>query len=83
MCYNFTNVVTLMNLQKVKRALGVKDDFKYQLCNRTVYVAFKGDWMRNLEVGIPALLEKGIRMLVYAGEEDFICNWLGGSTWFI
>jgi serine carboxypeptidase-like clade 4 len=35
------------------------------------------DWMRNLEVGIPALLEDGIKVLVYAGEEDLICNWLG------
>uniref|UniRef100_A0A166DR91 Carboxypeptidase n=1 Tax=Daucus carota subsp. sativus TaxID=79200 RepID=A0A166DR91_DAUCS len=39
------------------------------------------DWMRNLEVGIPALLEDGIQMLVYAGEYDLICNWLGNSRW--
>ena len=37
--------------------------------------------MRNLEVGIPALLEDGINMLVYAGEFDLICNWLGNSKW--
>jgi hypothetical protein len=35
------------------------------------------DWMRNLEVGIPALLEDGINVLIYAGEYDLICNWLG------
>lgn len=35
------------------------------------------DWMRNLEVGIPDLLEDGINLLVYAGEYDLICNWLG------
>jgi carboxypeptidase C (cathepsin A) len=35
------------------------------------------DWMKNLEVGIPALLEDGINLLVYAGEYDLICNWLG------
>ncbi|MBA0701319.1 hypothetical protein Goari_020439 [Gossypium aridum] len=39
------------------------------------------DWMRNLEVGIPALLEDGIKLLVYAGEYDLICNWLGNSRW--
>lgn len=39
------------------------------------------DWMRNLEVGIPALLEDGVKLLVYAGEYDLICNWLGNSRW--
>ncbi|KAL4299848.1 hypothetical protein AHAS_Ahas17G0141900 [Arachis hypogaea] len=28
-----------------------------------------------------ALLEDGIQVLVYAGEEDLICNWLGNSRW--
>ncbi|KAL0436383.1 UNVERIFIED_CONTAM: Serine carboxypeptidase 3 [Sesamum radiatum] len=47
----------------------------------TVYEAMVSDWMRNLEVGIPALLEDGIKLLVYAGEYDLICNWLGNSRW--
>ncbi|KAK1373861.1 hypothetical protein POM88_030054 [Heracleum sosnowskyi] len=37
------------------------------------------DWMRNLEVGIPALLEDGIKMIVYSGEYDLICNWLAAQ----
>ncbi|MFS7931495.1 putative carboxypeptidase C [Helianthus anomalus] len=39
------------------------------------------DWMRNLEAGIPHLLEDGIKLLVYAREYDLICNWLGNSRW--
>ncbi|KAF5792875.1 putative carboxypeptidase C [Helianthus annuus] len=39
------------------------------------------DWMRNLEVEIPALLEDKIQLLVYAGEYDLIRNWLGNSRW--
>ncbi|OIV89999.1 hypothetical protein TanjilG_00377 [Lupinus angustifolius] len=34
-----------------------------------------------LEVDIPSLLEDGIKLLVYAGEEDLICNWLGNYRW--
>jgi serine carboxypeptidase-like clade IV len=33
--------------------------------------------MRNLEVGISELLENDIKVLIYAGEYDLICNWLG------
>lgn len=51
-------------------------------CNGgVVYDAMVRDWMRNPALGIPALLEDGIRLLIYAGEEDLICNWLGNSRW--
>ena len=80
LCYNFTQVETLLNMQKVKSALGVMDDLKYELCSLEVRVAMMQDWMRNLEVVIPSLLEDGIKLLVYVGEEDLICNWLGDSS---
>ncbi|CAJ1975952.1 unnamed protein product [Sphenostylis stenocarpa] len=81
LCYDFSNMETLLNLQNVKSALGVSDDLKFVSCSTTVYEAMVQDWMKNLEVGIPALLEDGIKLLVYAGEEDLICNWLGNSRW--
>jgi len=83
LCYNFTDVETLLNMQKVKSDLGVRDDLKYHVCSSEVQEAMMQDWMRNLEVGIPALLEDGIKLLVYVGEEDLICNWLGNSSWHI
>ncbi|KAL2328549.1 hypothetical protein Fmac_021976 [Flemingia macrophylla] len=81
LCYDFRNVEKLLNLEKVKSALGVKKDLEFVSCSTTVYFNMVGDWMRNLEVGIPSLLENGIKMLVYAGDKDLICNWLGNSRW--
>ena len=37
--------------------------------------------MANLAVHIPEMLSRGLEVLVYAGEEDFICNWLGNYWW--
>lgn len=76
LCYDFSNVENLLNEQSVRDALGV-GDIEYVSCSTTVYEAMVTDRMRNLEVGIPALLEDGIKMLAYAGEYDLICNWLG------
>ncbi|WVZ04340.1 hypothetical protein V8G54_025146 [Vigna mungo] len=85
MCYNFTNVETLLNMQKVKSALGVRGDLKYNLCSIRVHNAMAEDTMRNLEVRIPALLEDGIKLLVYAGEKrslvDVILILIGNSRW--
>ena len=76
LCYDFSNMDKFLNEQTVRQALGV-GDLDFVSCSTTVYEAMMGDWMKNLEEGIPALLEDGIRLLVYAGEKDLICNWLG------
>ncbi|KAL2331997.1 hypothetical protein Fmac_019578 [Flemingia macrophylla] len=80
LCYDFSNMEDFLNENTVRNALGV-GDMDFVSCSSTVYNAMMQDWMRNLEVGIPALLEDGIKVLVYAGEEDLICNWLGNSRW--
>ncbi|KAI4382703.1 hypothetical protein MLD38_008633 [Melastoma candidum] len=80
LCYDFSNMEKFLNQQSVREALGV-GSIDFVSCSPTVYQALLVDWMRNLEVGIPALLEDGIQLLVYAGEYDLICNWLGNSRW--
>ncbi|MED6220612.1 hypothetical protein PIB30_046374 [Stylosanthes scabra] len=81
LCYDFSNAEKLLNEKTVKKALGVSEDLEYVSCSTTVYEAMERDFMANLEVGIPALLEDGIRFLAYVGEEDLICNWLGNIRW--
>ena len=40
-----------------------------------------GDWMQNYQQMIPDQLNDGIRVLIYAGDQDYICNWLGNQAW--
>uniref|UniRef100_A0A0D6QRX7 Carboxypeptidase n=1 Tax=Araucaria cunninghamii TaxID=56994 RepID=A0A0D6QRX7_ARACU len=80
LCYDFSNMENYLNKRSVRDALGVGDR-KFVSCSPVVYEAMLTDWMRNMEVGIPALVEDGIKLLVYAGEYDLICNWLGNSRW--
>lgn len=67
---------TFLNQENVRKALGVGDN-KFELCSGNVNDAMVVDWMINIEVKIPALVEDGINLLVYAGEYDLVCNWLG------
>ncbi|KAG2299917.1 hypothetical protein Bca4012_011480 [Brassica carinata] len=80
MCYDHSNLDTFLNQDKVRKALGVGDN-TFVSCNETINDAMIEDWMINLEVKIPTLIENGINLLVYAGEYDFLCNWLGNSRW--
>jgi cathepsin A (carboxypeptidase C) len=40
-----------------------------------------GDWLTNLATKIQAVLETGLKVLVYSGDKDFVCNWRGGEAW--
>eukprot|EP00246_Nothoceros_aenigmaticus_P011021 TRINITY_DN2826_c0_g1_i1.p1 TRINITY_DN2826_c0_g1~~TRINITY_DN2826_c0_g1_i1.p1 ORF type:complete len:520 (+),score=92.07 TRINITY_DN2826_c0_g1_i1:211-1770(+) len=80
LCYDFSNMDNFLNQPDTREALGVGNR-KFVSCSPVVYQAMLVDWMRNLETGIPEMLENGIKLLVYAGEYDLICNWLGNSRW--
>ncbi|PON48841.1 Serine carboxypeptidase-like [Trema orientale] len=80
LCYDFSNMEKFLNQKSVRDSLGV-GEIEFVSCSQTVYQAMLLDWMRNLEVGIPSLLEDGVKLLIYAGEYDLICNWLGNSRW--
>ncbi|KAK1222656.1 hypothetical protein PQX77_014494 [Marasmius sp. AFHP31] len=48
-----------------------------------VYNAFdaKLDQYKQTPLHVAALLERGIRVLVYVGNYDWVCNWVGNERW--
>ena len=58
----------------VRKQLGVPADRHWSDCNRAVALAFElsGDWMASYQTKIPEQLAAGIRVLVYAGDQDYI-----------
>jgi len=82
LCYDFSNVAKYLALPSVQSALGVTGH-KWSDCNHEVAIGFElgGDWMRNFQTMIPDQLAAGIRVMLYAGDQDYICNWLGNQAW--
>merc|ERR1719492_361528 len=54
---------------------------KFESCNMVMKNLFTVDWVRNFAPLIQPMLEGGIEVLIYAGDQDFICNWLGNEKW--
>lgn len=75
-CVDDSRLVIFLNQAKVREALRV-GDIKFESCNDDLQFAMREDVMVNLETKIPGLVQDGIKLLVYAGEYDIICNWLG------
>lgn len=82
-CYNFNNVGRFMQLKSTKDALGVDESRIWEDCNSGVAIAFEvsGDWMQSYQTSLPDQLADGIPVLVYTGDQDYICNWLGNQAW--
>lgn len=70
-----------LNQASVQNALGV--NLNYTDANDDIYFAFQstGDFVydnfiRDLEM----LLDQGVRVSLYYGDADYICNWFGGQA---
>lgn len=83
LCYDFSNVGTYLERPEVLSAIGVDSKHKWSSCNKLVTIGFElaGDWMKSYQQMIPDQLNDGIKVLIYAGDQDFICNWLGNQAW--
>lgn len=81
LCYDFSNVETFMNNATVKEILGVPSHVEWQDCNNTVNAMFAADWMKNFDKQVVRLLENDVKVMIYAGDMDWICNWIGNKAW--
>ncbi|KAL2003726.1 hypothetical protein VTN02DRAFT_2491 [Thermoascus thermophilus] len=82
LCYKGLGYVSeYLNKPEVLEAVGAEVD-GYDSCNFDINrnFLFHGDWMKPYHRVVPDLLEQ-IPVLVYAGDADFICNWLGNKAW--
>jgi carboxypeptidase C (cathepsin A) len=52
-------------------------------CSIAVNRAFleNGDMYHSTGLWVAGLLERGVRTLIYVGENDLLCNWVGNSRW--
>ncbi|GAA5869162.1 hypothetical protein JCM16303_000378 [Sporobolomyces ruberrimus] len=76
-------IATYMNQPHVRKALGVSEERTFESCNPQINQAFhhNGDVAHNTAAMIPPLLENGIRVLIFAGDADFMCNSKGTLAW--
>lgn len=56
---------------------------KFSSCSATVGMAFDaaGDHLHSSVDYVGALLARQVRVLVYVGTYDWICNWIGNEAW--
>ena len=83
LCYDFSNVQKWLNSESTKKALNVDEthSHSWEACNFGINMKFHVDWMKDFSHYVKDLLEAGFPALIYAGDVDFICNYLGNEKW--
>ena len=71
-----------MNADATKKALHVDGhSATWQTCNGAVNTKLHTDEMKDFAPYVADMLNDGIPALIYAGDVDFICNYLGNHAW--
>lgn len=81
LCYPMDYTLSFFDRPEVKAALGVHPGVHWEPCSAAVHVLFTTDWQSNFDYMIPVLLDAGVRVMIYAGDMDFICNFVGNLNW--
>ncbi|KAG7446141.1 serine carboxypeptidase [Guyanagaster necrorhizus] len=87
LCYPVTNNISAyLDHPSVRTKLGVDPHFdgqNFSSVSWEVNSAFVTtmDEYHQTQLYIAALLERKVRVLVYVGSYDFICNWVGNNAW--
>ena len=75
-----------LNTPSVRDILGIEPSFpRYNLSNTPLGIAFNlaGDLGHQTELYIAELLARDIKVLIYVGMNDFICNWVANERWML
>jgi len=86
LCYPATKYIRqFLDLPSTRSLIGVDAAVpaNFSSCNNDVNRAFHAqlDSLHLTADYVSALLERGVRVLIYVGEYDWICNWVGNERW--
>mmetsp|Transcript_90247 Transcript_90247/g.254661 ORF Transcript_90247/g.254661 Transcript_90247/m.254661 type:complete len:516 (-) Transcript_90247:161-1708(-) len=83
LCYDTSLETAFLNDPDVKRAIGVPQRRPWEVCNMTTTLPFiiSGDELMDYRRSVIELLSGRVHVLVYAGDTDFMVDWLGCRAW--
>lgn len=85
LCYLENAVVkNYLNLPSTRSLLGVESPHNFSACSNIVggnFVAHMDQWKTPAQYYVAGLLDRGLRILLYAGTYDWQCNWVQNKMW--
>ncbi|KAG9023002.1 hypothetical protein FRB95_013868, partial [Tulasnella sp. JGI-2019a] len=72
--------IDYLRQRSVQKAIGA--EVKYSNCNTNILTMFakQGDFTRTRLPQLGSLADMGLKILIWYGDADYICNWSGGLS---
>ncbi|KAN0097812.1 Merops: S10.UPW [Tylopilus felleus] len=77
-------IVKFLNRPDMRAMLAAESPGNFTMCSNPVFhdfVSHLDKWSHHTQDYVAALLERGIRVLIYAGTYDWQCNWVANKLW--
>ncbi|KAI9301170.1 carboxypeptidase S1 [Cunninghamella echinulata] len=71
--------IKFLNSASTRKAIGASTT--YTQCSNSVGSKFGYDGILDFSPHVASLLNNGVRVLLYSGDSDYICNWYGNYAW--
>ncbi|KIM42877.1 hypothetical protein M413DRAFT_444511 [Hebeloma cylindrosporum] len=85
LCYRESDVIkSYLDLPEIRELLGVETPYNFSSCSFTVGQGFNAHmdkWAVHTQDYVANLLDRGVRVLIYAGTYDWQCNWVANKLW--
>ncbi|OAX40138.1 peptidase S10, serine carboxypeptidase [Rhizopogon vinicolor AM-OR11-026] len=85
LCYAELDIVQgFLDAPETRKMLGAESPGKFSTCSHAVgsnFASHLDKWAHHTQDYVTALLDRGIRVLIYAGTYDWQCNWVANKLW--
>lgn len=85
LCYQETTTITaFLNLPEIREVLGVETPYNFSSSSHEVSAGFSSHMDKfntPTQFHVAGLLDRGVRVLIYAGTYDWQCNWVSNKLW--
>ncbi|KAG6829682.1 hypothetical protein H0H92_003800 [Tricholoma furcatifolium] len=85
LCYAENDAIkNYLDLPETRSILGIETTSNFSACSNTVGKGFNAHmdkWAHPTQFYVSNLLDRGIRILIYAGTYDWQCNWVANKLW--
>ena len=81
LCYPDNHLWEVLNSEQYRVQFGIKDPYAWEMCAPMAHLKLMLDLDKMYGYYLAPLLDDGVAVLIYNGDKDYICNWMGGLAW--
>lgn len=81
LCYPNDHLGDVLNSELYRLHFNITNEMAWEMCAPAPHMMLSFDQNKMAGYKLAELLDNDIPILIYHGDKDYICNWMGGLAW--